>query len=104
MESWGGKTTPTAELIDMASTNLIRNAMYAGKNLGEECAELQHYSIRKQLVTDVVFAATAHALQSGMDVHEFEDLASSGISIVNGIQYALTEHHNFIGLGTASMS
>lgn len=89
-DAWGGNTTPTEELFQMASRNLTRNALYIGKNAGEEGARLQRYSLRTQLVQEVVAAASAYALSAGHDVHEFEDLASNGISIINGLQWGLT--------------
>lgn len=71
---------------------LIENALYVPPEAREDQRKLRSaYTLRRALVTAVVRSALQHAHVVGLDVEEFENIATHGIGIINSVQSSLTE-------------
>jgi hypothetical protein len=84
------------QAFEEARRNMIERALYVGRNPDEAALKLKrNYSLRKSLVQDLTQSALEHARLNGLDVHAYQDLASQGLGIVNGLEYSLTENKRF---------
>lgn len=78
------------QLEDVAR-QLVESSMYLRQHPdADELNLVKSKSLRRRLVTDVTQAAMEHAFAKGLDGDALFDLARNGISIVSGLEYALT--------------
>jgi hypothetical protein len=87
---WQTGSYDRAREFEAERRKLVENYLCDKDKQSEEDLKIQRgWSVMRTLLNDVTTAAKNHALQTGVDVEDFDHLAGAGCSIVLDFQHAL---------------